>query len=208
MSNTAASTTPPPAPAPSVSQPTEIRLFQKWSFKEIKVNDLGLQRYLNLTPMVAPHSMGRHEHQRFRKANVNIVERLINDLMRPGKNSGKKAKAANIVKQAFEIINLRTGKNPIEVLVRAVEKSAPCEDTTRISYGGVVYHLSVDVAPQRRIDLAIRHITEGARAASANNPKSIEECIADELVLAANNDIKSAGVAKRHEIERVAQSSR
>lgn len=190
------------------AQPQEIRLFQKWSFKEIKVNDLGLQRYLNLTPMVAPHSMGRHEHQRFRKANVNIVERLINNLMRPGKNSGKKAKSANIVKQAFEIINLRTGKNPVEVLVQAVENSAPCEDTTRISYGGVVYHMSVDVAPQRRIDLAIRHITEGARAATINTPRSIEECIADELVLAANNDIKSAGIAKRHEIERVAQSSR
>ncbi len=192
----------------SPSQPAEIKLFQRWSFKEIKVNDLGLQRYLNLTPMVAPHSMGRHEHQRFRKANVNIVERLINELMRPGKNAGKKAKATNIIRQAFEIINLRTNKNPIEVLVRAVEHSAPCEDTTRISYGGVVYHLSVDVAPQRRIDLALRHITEGARAASLNNPRSIEECIADELVLAGNNDIKSAGVAKRHEIERVAQSSR
>ena len=190
------------------AQPQEIKLFQKWSFKDIKVNDLGLQRYLNLTPMVAPHSMGRHEHQRFRKANVNIVERLINNLMRPGKNTGKKAKSANIVKMAFEIINLRTGKNPVEILVQAVENSSPCEDTTRISYGGVVYHLSVDVAPQRRIDLAIRHITEGARAASANNPRSIEECVADELVLAANNDIKSAGIAKRHEIERVAQSSR
>jgi small subunit ribosomal protein S7 len=192
----------------TASQPGEIKLFQKWSFKEIKVNDLGLQRYLNLTPMVVPHSMGRHEHQRFRKANVNIVERIINDLMRPGKNSGKKARAVNIVKQALEIINLRTGQNPVGVLVSAVENSAPCEDTTRISYGGVVYHMSVDVAPQRRIDLAVRHITEGARAASANTAKSIEECLADELIFAANNDIKSAGIAKRHEIERVAQSSR
>lgn len=189
-------------------QQNEIKLFQKWSFKETKVEDIGLQRYLNLTPMVAPHSMGRHEHQRFRKANVNIVERLINNLMRPGKNAGKKAKTTNIVKQAFEIINLRTNKNPIEILVKAVENSAPCEDTTRISYGGVVYHLSVDVAPQRRIDLAIRHITEGARAASANNPLSIQEALANELVLAANKDIKSAGVSKRNEIERVAQSSR
>jgi small subunit ribosomal protein S7 len=186
----------------------EIKLFQKWSFKDAKVEDIGLQRYLNLTPMTTPHSMGRHEHQRFRKANVNIVERLINNLMRPGKNSGKKAKTANIVKQAFEIIYLRTGKNPIEVLVKAVENCSPCEDTTRVSYGGVVYHLSVDVAPQRRIDLAIRHITEGARAASANNPLSIQEAIANELVLAANKDIKSAGIAKRNEIERVAQSSR
>jgi small subunit ribosomal protein S7 len=192
----------------STTTQTEIKLFQKWSFKDIKVIDIGLQRYLNLTPMVAPHSMGRHEHQRFRKANVNIVERLINNLMRPGKNAGKKAKTTNIVKQAFEIINLRTGKNPIEIMVKAVENASPCEDTTRISYGGVVYHLSVDVAPQRRIDLAIRHISEGARAASANTPRSIEECVADELTLAANKDIKSYAIAKRNEIERVAQSSR
>ncbi len=193
---------------PMSTPQAEIKLFQKWSFKDIKVIDIGLQRYLNLTPMTAPHSMGRHEHQRFRKARVNIVERLINNIMRPGMNSGKKAKATNIVKQAFEIINLRTGKNPVEILVKAVENSSPAEDTTRVSYGGVVYHLSVDVAPQRRIDLAIRHITEGARAASANNPKSIQEALADELVLASNHDIKSAGVAKRNEIERVAQSSR
>jgi small subunit ribosomal protein S7 len=192
----------------TVSQPQEIKLFQKWSFKEIAVVDIGLQRYLNLTPMVAPHSMGRHEHQRFRKSKVNIVERLINGLMRSGKNAGKKAKATNIVKETFEIINLRTGKNPIEVLVKAVENASPCEDTTRVSYGGVVYHLSVDVAPQRRIDLAIRHITEGARASSKNNPRSIQETLADELVLAANKDIKSVAIAKRNEIERVAQSSR
>jgi small subunit ribosomal protein S7 len=192
----------------SVAQPQEIKLFQKWSFKDIAVVDIGLQRYLNLTPMVAPHSMGRHEHQRFRKAKVNVVERLINGLMRSGKNSGKKAKATNIVKETFEIINLRTNRNPIEVLVKAVENASPCEDTTRVSYGGVVYHLSVDVAPQRRIDLAIRHITTGARASSANNPRSIQETLADELVLAANKDIKSVAIAKRNEIERVAQSSR
>jgi small subunit ribosomal protein S7 len=192
----------------SVTQQQEIKLFQKWTFKDIAVVDIGLQRYLNLTPMVAPHSMGRHEHQRFRKAKVNVVERLINGLMRSGKNSGKKAKATNIVKETFEIINLRTSKNPIEVLVKAVENASPCEDTTRVSYGGVVYHLSVDVAPQRRIDLAISHITEGARASSKNNPRSIQETLADELVLAANKDIKSVAIAKRNEIERVAQSSR
>lgn len=192
----------------SVAQPQEIKLFQKWSFKDIAVVDIGLQRYLNLTPMVAPHSMGRHEHQRFRKAKVNVVERLINGLMRGGKNAGKKAKATNIVKETFEIINLRTDRNPIEVLVKAVENASPCEDTTRVSYGGVVYHLSVDVAPQRRIDLAMRHITTGARASSANNPRSIQETLADELILAANKDIKSVAIAKRNEIERVAQSSR
>ena len=189
-------------------QEKEIKLFQKWSFKDVGVTDAGLQRYISLRPVVLPHSMGRHEHKRFRKASVNIVERLINDLMRPGKNSGKKARVINIVRHAFEIINLRTGKNPVEVLVKAVENSAPCEDTTRISYGGIVYHLSVDVAPQRRIDLALRNITEGARQLSINNPRSIEECLADELIMAGNNDMKSYAVAKRNETERVAQASR
>jgi small subunit ribosomal protein S7 len=186
----------------------EIKLFEQWSFEGIQAKDLGLQRYISLKPMVVPHSMGRHEHKRFRKANVNIVERLVNNLMRPGKNAGKKAKTMNVVKHAFAIMNLRTGRNPIEVLVRALENSAPCEDTTRISYGGIVYHLSVDVSPQRRVDLALRNISDGARQASVNNPKSIDECLADELVLAANHDMKSYAVSKRHETERVAQASR
>jgi small subunit ribosomal protein S7 len=186
----------------------DILLFQKWAFNGISVKDPGLQRYVNLTPMTLPHSMGRHEHQRFRKARVNIVERFINGFMRPGKNAGKKARATNFVKQAFEVIHLRTGKNPIEILVQAVENSAPAEDTTRLSYGGVVYHLSVDIAPQRRIDMALRNLTEGARNASASNPRSLSETIADELILAANNDIKSGAISKRNEIERIAQSSR
>ena len=189
-------------------QSKEIKLFGKWSFKDVGVKDPGLQRYISLKPVVIPHSMGRHERKRFRKAGVSIVERLANNLMRPGKNSGKKAKVSNMVKNAFEIVNLRTGKNPIEVLVKAVENSAPCEDTTRISYGGIVYHLSVDVAPQRRIDLALRHIAEGARQASINNPRSIDECVAEELIMAGNNDMKSLAVAKRNELERVAQASR
>jgi small subunit ribosomal protein S7 len=186
----------------------DVKLFGEWSFKGIEVKDLGLQRYVSLKPVVIPHSMGRHEHKRFRKASINIVERLANNLMRPGKNAGKKAKVMNMVHHAFQMVNLRTGKNPIEVLVKAVENSAPCEDTTRISMGGIVYHLSVDVAPQRRVDLALRHLADGARQAAVNNPRSIEECLAEELILAGNNDMKSFAVAKRHEIERVAQASR
>jgi small subunit ribosomal protein S7 len=186
----------------------EIKLFGKWSFKDVEVRDPGLKRYIYLKPLVIPHSMGRHEHRRFGKADVNIVERLVNNLMRPGKNAGKKAKAINIVKHAFEIIHLRTGRNPIEVLVRAIENSAPCEDTTRIAYGGIVYHLSVDISPQRRVDLALRHICEGARQAAMHNPRSIEECLAEELILAANNDMKSYAVSKRHELERIAMASR
>lgn len=186
----------------------EVKLFGKWSFNEVEVNDLGLKRYVSLDPIFMPHSSGRHEHGRFRKAEVNIVERLVNNLMRPGRAAGKKERAVNVVRNALEIINLRTGQNPVAVLVRAVENSAPCEDTTRLSYGGIVYHQAVDVAPQRRVDVALRLLTEGARKNSLNNPRTLDECVAEELILAANKDVKSFAVSKRNEIERIARSSR
>jgi len=186
----------------------ELKLFGKWSFSGAEVKDLSLKRYISLRPLYVPYNMGRHAHGRFRKAEVNIVERLVNNLMRPGASAGKKARAVNVVKNAFELISLRTAQNPIEVLVRAVENSAPCEDTTRISYGGIVYHMAVDVAPLRRVDLALRLLTEGARKATWSNPRSLEECLAEELILAASKDVKSQAISKRNEIERIARSSR
>jgi small subunit ribosomal protein S7 len=186
----------------------DIKLFDKWSFQGIEVNDLGLKRYISVKPVLVPHSMGRHEHGRFHKSEVSIVERFVNTLMRPGRSAGKKERVINLVRNAFEIIHLRTGKNPIEVLVRAVENSAPCEDTTRISYGGVVYHQAVDIAPQRRVDIALRLLSEGARKASFGNPRPLEEYLADEIVFASENDVKSNAIKKRNEMERVARSSR
>lgn len=186
----------------------DLKLFGKWSFQGIEVNNVGLKRYISLKPILVPHSMGRHEHGRFHKSEVNIVERFVNNLMRPGRSAGKKERVINLVRNAFEIIHLRTGKNPIEVLVRAVESSAPCEDTTRISYGGVVYHQAVDMAPQRRVDIALRLLSEGARKASFGNPRPLEEYLADEIVFASENDIKSSAIKKRNEMERVARSSR
>jgi small subunit ribosomal protein S7 len=188
--------------------PKEIKLFGKWTFHDVEVKDLGLKRYICLKPVFLPHTEGRHEHKRFGKAEVPIVERLINKLMRPGKNAGKKALAINIVKNAFEIIHLKTGRNPIQVLVEAIERASPREETTRIAYGGIVYHQSVDVSPQRRVDLALRWLTEGARLASFGNPKTIDECLADEIIAAAQGDPKSYAIAKKDEIERIAMASR
>jgi len=191
-----------------LSKGEEIKLFGKWSFDGIEVADPGLKRYISTKPVYVPHSLGRHEHGKFRKAEVNIAERLINNLMRPGRSAGKKARATNLVKNAFEIVHLRTEQNPIQILVKAVENSAPCEDTTRISYGGIAYHMAVDISPMRRVDVALRLLSEGARKMTLGNPRSIEECLAEELVLAANEDVKSYAVQKRNEIERVAQASR
>ncbi len=191
-----------------MSNTEEIRLFGKWSFEGIQVQDPGLKQYISLKPVYVPHSMGRHEHGKFHKARVNIVERLINNLMRPGSSAGKKTRAINLVKNAFEVINIRTGLNPVQVLISAVENTAPGEDTTRISYGGIAYHMAVDISPQRRVDLALRFLSEGTRKQSFGNPKALDEYLAEELALAAKNDVKSYAVKKRNEMERIARSSR
>ncbi len=188
--------------------PIEIKLFNKWSFENIEVRDPSLKKYISLRPVFVPHTGGRHAHKRFGKGQVPIVERLMNKLMRHGRNMGKKHLAYNIVKKAFDIIYLSTGENPIQVLVRAIENAAPREETTRIMYGGIIYHVAVDVAPLRRIDLALRHITDGARNCAFNNPKPIEECLAEEIIAVANNDPKSYAVSRKEEIERIALSSR
>jgi small subunit ribosomal protein S7 len=193
-----------------------LLLFNRWDFKEVKVTDPGLENVVSLKPMLVPISFGRHEHKRFGKAEVNIVERLVNSIMHFGKRyakntgrmGGKKARAINIVKTAFDIIHLRTGKNPIQVLVKAIENASPNEDTTRIIYGGVVYHVSVDVSPVRRVDLALRFISEGARLAAYSSMKTIEEALADEIILAANNDANSYAIKKKNEQERIAMASR
>jgi small subunit ribosomal protein S7 len=191
-----------------LSKVQEIKLFGKWSYEDIKLDDPGLQQYISLKPVYVPHSMGRHEHGKFHKAKVSIVERLINNLMRPGSSAGKKTRAINLVKNAFEIISIRTGENPVQVLVSAVENTSPGEDTTRISYGGIAYHMAVDISPQRRVDLALRFLSEGARKQSFGNPKALDEYLAEELIMAAKNDVKSFAVKKRNEMERIARSSR
>ncbi len=186
----------------------EIKLFGKWSYDDIIVRDPGLKRYICLKPAFLPHTGGRHAKRRFGKAEIPIVERLMNKLMRPGRNMGKKHLAYNIVKKTFDLIYLKTGMNPIQVLIRAIENSAPREETTRIMYGGIVYHVAVDISPLRRIDMALKHLTEGARSKAFNNPMPIEEALADELIAAANNDPRSHAIQRKEEIERIALSSR
>lgn len=193
-----------------------LLLFGKWDLSDVKVEDLGLKRVLSLKPTMAPASMGRHEHRKFAKADLNVVERLINGLMHfgrkhaknTGRMGGKKHHSANIVKTTLEIISLRTGENPVQLLVKAIEEASPNEDTTRIAYGGVVYHVSVDISPLRRIDLAIRFICEGARESSFSSMKTIEETLADEIILAANDDTSAYTIKKKNEQERISMSSR
>lgn len=186
----------------------EMRLFGLWDCQNVEVKDISLIRYINLRERLVPHSAGRHEHKRFHKSYVHIVERLANKLMSPGKNTGKKILVLNTVKSAFQIIELKTGSNPIQVLVDAIVNCAPREETTRISYGGIVYHTAVDSAPQRRVDVALRLLAQSVRKSSFNNVRTFDEILAEQLILASTNNPNSYAIKRKQDIERVALSAR
>ena len=196
-------------------------IFDKWPSTGLEIQDPALRNYINLEPRFSIVTQGKASRKKFGKAKMHIVERFVNNLMRGGTGekiggrvirdrggTGKKAKMYNIAQRAFELVNKKTGKNPVEVLIRAIENAAPREETTRVKYGGVVYSLSVDVAPQRRVDLALRNIGQAFAIRSFDNPKTAEETLVDELVFAANNDVQSHAVSRKAEAERMARSSR
>ena len=186
----------------------QVLLFGKYEMTDIAIRDGGLAKYMDLTPTAVPHSGGKHANRWFGKAKVSIVERLINNMMRTENFTGKKLKAYRAVKESFDIIAEKTKKNPVQVLVAALENAAPREEITRLQFGGISVPKAVDISPSRRLDIAIRNVTKGAVQASFKGKKSIEECLADELVLASKGDMNSFSVAKKEELERVASSAR
>ena len=198
----------------------EIKLFNTWSFRDVDIKDDTLISYINLKPIIVPHSCGRHEHKRFWKSNISITERLLNRLLSPGfiggkikghkssYQSGKKSKLIKSLKTAFTLIDYITGENPIQILVDAITNTAPREETTRIAMGGISYASAVDIAPQRRVDLAIKYLVQAIAGRSSNSLKAFEENLAQELIMASKNSQESRAVKRKDEIERIAVSAR
>ncbi|CAE8715690.1 unnamed protein product [Polarella glacialis] len=190
---------------------TEVKLFGRWSYEDVMVSDLSLVDYIAVSKSAQsflPHTAGRYQMRRFRKALCPIVERLCCSMMMHGRNNGKKLMAVRIVKHAFEIIHLLTDKNPIQIYVDAVKNGGPREDSTRVGSAGVVRRQAVDVSPLRRVNQAIYLICTGARNSSFRNIKSIAECLADEIMNAAKESSNSYAIKKKDEIERVAKANR
>jgi len=189
----------------------EIKLFGKWSFADVRCDDISLEDYIAVKQsahVFLPHSAGRYSKVGFRKAQCPIVERLVNSMMYHGRNNGKKLKAMRIVEHALEIIHLLTDLNPVQVVVDAVIKGGPREDSTRIGSQGTVRRQSVDVSPLRRVNQAIYLITSGARQASFRSVKSIAECLADELINCSKGSSNSYAIKKKDELERIAKANR
>ncbi len=196
-----------------------FKIFGRWDVTGIQVSDFGLKKYVNLDAKLVPRSSGKNIGIKFHKSKNNIVERLMNKMMVPGHKgkkhrltsyhaTGKAVTNYNSVEKVFEIIEKKTGKNPVEVFVKALENAAPREEITNIEYGGAKYPQSVDVAPQRRVDIALRQFVQGAYGKSFGTKKKIVDCLVDEIIGAYNLDQKSAAIAKKLELERQADSAR
>jgi small subunit ribosomal protein S7 len=196
----------PDAPASTDDERVSAQLFGEWEIGEIEYTDPSMRRYITVTPIA--HTMGRHSEKQFKKSEISIVERLINRLMQTDENTGKKQQATRIVRDAFDIVAERTDENPVQVLVRAVENSGPREETVRLKYGGISVPKAVDVAPQRRVDQALKFIAQGTLSGSFKTTTPAEEALAQQITGAANYDLQAYPISQKEEQERVAAAAR
>ncbi|MFC2016501.1 30S ribosomal protein S7 [Chloroflexota bacterium] len=198
---------------------SQIKAFNRWTVEGIKVEDPGLQSYITLKPKIVPKTGARYVKSRFHKSKIFIVERLINKLMIPGHKgkkhfktsyhtTGKANKAFSIVENVFGIIEKQTKENPIKVFVKALENAAQREEIITIEYGGARYPKAVECTPQRRIDIALRYMAQGAYQKSFNSKKSIENTLSEEIINAYRLNQASNAIAKKLEVERQADASR
>ena len=183
-----------------------VPLFGKWNLTEVDIADTSLTQYINLDAFQVPHTGGRHSKKRFGKRNLTVVERIINNLMRSEKYTGKKAQAYTVLKNSFNIINEKKKENPVQTMIKALEHSAPRAEVVSLRYGGIRVYSGVDVSPTRRIDTAIRNLCIGALS-SAKKQKSIEKALAKELMLASEANPDSYAISKKEEVERQAEAA-
>ena len=201
-----------------MAEQTIFKIFDLYETENINVEDPGLKNVINLKPKLILKSHGRN-FQKFGQTKINLVERLINRLgvaghrgkkhkIMLGTSTGKYSRNTKIVLEALRLIEKKTGKNPVIVFVKAVEKSAPRDEVTVIEYGGARYPQAVDVSPMRRVNLAIRNLVHGASDKAFNKKKSISQALADEIILASEENGESFAIRKRIESEKQADSAR
>lgn len=198
----------------------EIKIFDRWSTKEIEVFDLGLKRYINLQPFFVPKSRGRYSEKQFHKSKMSIVERLITKLMVPGHRGRKHVISSgrvvgryltnyNTVKKTFEKIESITKKNPIEVFIRAIENAALREEIAAYQVGGIIVRRAVTTSPQRRVDVVIKNIVQAAYRKSFGKKETIVDSLTNEIIAASNNDAsKSEAIREKERIERESEGAR
>jgi len=127
------------------------------------------------------------------------VSKFVNVMML----DGKKAVAERILYGAFDQIRTRSGKEPLEVFMTALQNARPMVEVKSRRVGGANYQVPVEVRPVRRLALAMRWLRE---AAKKRGEKSMGQRLANELMEAAEN--RGGAVRKRDEVHRMAEANK
>jgi small subunit ribosomal protein S7 len=128
-----------------------------------------------------------------------LVSQMVNKLML----GGKKSVAQQIFYSAMNLIEKRTGEDPLKVFKQAVENSRPFMETKSRRVGGSTYQVPIEVSPRRRTSLGLRWIVGASRA---RGEKTMPERLAGELVEAASG--RGGAVRKKEDIHRMAEANR
>jgi small subunit ribosomal protein S7 len=128
-----------------------------------------------------------------------LVTQLTNKVML----HGKKSIAEKIVYDAMDLIEKKTGTEPLSTVKRAIENVKPPLEVRSRRVGGATYQVPVEVKPRRASTLAIRWIVDYSRD---RREKTMAECLANELMDAANG--LGASMKKRDDMQKMAESNK
>jgi len=131
--------------------------------------------------------------------NSKLVTRLINNIML----DGKKGVAQKIVYGAFEIINQKTGNDPLETFEAAMENVMPQLEVKARRVGGSTYQVPMEVRPERRQTLGLRWLTNYSRQRSE---KTMKERLAGEILDAVNG--AGGAFKKREDTHKMAEANK
>jgi small subunit ribosomal protein S7 len=128
-----------------------------------------------------------------------VVSKFMNNLM----VDGKKSVAETIVYNAFERVQTRIRREPVEVFHEALDNVKPAVEVRSRRVGGATYQVPVEVRPERREALAIRWLID---ASKKRNENTMEERLAGELVDAMNG--RGTAVKKREDTHKMADANK
>jgi len=127
------------------------------------------------------------------------IQNFINYIM----ERGKKSTATRLMYDALDIVQQKTGRNPVEVFEQALKNVGPLMEVRPRRVGGATYQVPMEVPMERSMALAMRWLADAARSRSG---KSFEEKLSAELIDAANG--QGNAVRKREETHRMAEANR
>ena len=113
-----------------------------------------------------------------------------------------------MVVEVLGIIKKKTGKNPVQVLVNAIENCSPRDEITVIEHGGARYPQSVDTSPMRRVDLSLRWMVQGSHKSSFGKKRKMVQTLSEEIIKASESNMESFAMSKKNEAEKQADSAR